>query len=139
VPNAFKLIGAEANSVQPGKRPLSSMSPTLVLKHGKPLITVGAAGGPTIITQTVQALVGIIDFGKSPAESLATPRIHHQWAPDSLKIETKFGDDVLKELEARGHTLERSSGFGACQCIQLRDGLFYPAHDPRVPGKADGW
>lgn len=139
IPNAFKLIGAEANSVQPGKRPLSSMSPTLVLKHGKPLITVGAAGGPTIITQTVQALVGIIDLGKAPAESLALPRIHHQWAPDSLKIETKFGDDVLKELEARGHTLERSSGFGACQCIQLRDGLLYPAHDPRVPGKADGF
>ncbi|HMY98381.1 MAG TPA: gamma-glutamyltransferase, partial [Burkholderiaceae bacterium] len=112
VPNAFKLIGAEANAVAAGKRPLSSMSPTLVLKHGKPLISVGAAGGPTIITQTVQALVGIIDFNKTPAESLALPRIHHQWAPDSLKIETSFGDDVLKELEARGHTLERSKGFG---------------------------
>ena len=139
VPNAFKLIGAEANAVAAGKRPLSSMSPTLVLQNGQPVISVGAAGGPTIITQTVQALVGMIDFGKAPAESLAMPRIHHQWAPDSLKIETKFGDDVLKELEARGHTLERSSGFGACQCIQLRDGLLYPAHDPRVPGKADGF
>jgi gamma-glutamyltranspeptidase/glutathione hydrolase len=139
VPNAFKLIGAEANAVAAGKRPLSSMSPTLVLQNGQPVISVGAAGGPTIITQTVQALVGMIDFGKAPAESLAMPRIHHQWAPDSLKIETKFGDEVLKELEARGHTLERSSGFGACQCIQLRDGLLYPAHDPRVPGKADGF
>ena len=139
VPNAFKLIGAEANAVAAGKRPLSSMSPTLVLKHGKPLISVGAAGGPTIITQTVQALIGMIDFGKTPAESLAMPRIHHQWAPDSLKIETSFGDDVLKELEARGHTLERSKSFGACQAIQLRDGMLCPAHDPRVPGKADGW
>ena len=139
VPNAFKLIGAEANAVAAGKRPLSSMSPTLVLQNGQPVISVGAAGGPTIITQTVQALVGMIDFGKAPAESLAMPRIHHQWAPDSLKIETKFGDEVLKELEARGHTLERSSGFGACQCIQLRDSLLYPAHDPRVPGKADGF
>ena len=139
VPNAFKLIGAEANAVAAGKRPLSSMSPTLVLQNGQPVISVGAAGGPTIITQTVQALVGMIDFGKAPAESLAMPRIHHQWAPDSLKIETKFGAEVLKELEARGHKLERSGGFGACQCIQLRDGLLYPAHDPRVPGKADGF
>jgi gamma-glutamyltranspeptidase/glutathione hydrolase len=138
VPNAFKLIGAEANAVAAGKRPLSSMSPTLVLKHGKPLISVGAAGGPTIITQTLQALVGIIDLGKTPAESLALPRIHHQWAPDSLKIETTFGDDVLHQLEARGHTLESSAGFGACQCVMKVNDLLIPAHDPRVPGAASG-
>jgi gamma-glutamyltranspeptidase/glutathione hydrolase len=138
VPNAFKLIGPEANAVAAGKRPLSSMSPTLVLKHGKPLISVGAAGGPTIITQTLQALVGTIDLGKTPAESLALPRIHHQWAPDSLKIETTFGDDVLHQLEARGHTLERSAGFGACQCVMKVNDLLVPAHDPRVPGAASG-
>jgi gamma-glutamyltranspeptidase/glutathione hydrolase len=138
VPNAFKLIGAEANSVGPGKRPLSSMSPTLVFKDGKPLITVGAAGGPTIITQTLLAISNIIDRSMSPGEALAAPRIHHQWAPDLLKIETKVGDEVLKAMEGKGHQLERSTGFGACQCIMMIDGKLVPAHDPRVPGKADG-
>ena len=138
VPNAFKLIGAEANAVAAGKRPLSSMSPTLVLKDGQPLITVGAAGGPTIITQTLLTISNIIDLGMGPVEALAAPRFHHQWSPDSLKIETKFGDDTLKQVEAMGHELEQSTFFGACQCIMQVEGKLVPAHDPRVPGKADG-
>ncbi len=81
VPNAYGLVGSEANRVQPGKRPLSSMSPTLVLKDGKPLLTTGAAGGPTIITQVVQSLVNIIDRGMPVREALAAPRVHHQWRP----------------------------------------------------------
>lgn len=139
VPNAFKLIGAEANAVAAGKRPLSSMSPTLVLKDGKPLISVGAAGGPTIITQTVLALSNIIDLGMSPAEALVAPRYHHQWAPDELRIETKFDDDVLKQIEAKGHTLDKLPFFGACQCIMQVEGKLVPAHDPRVPGSAGGF
>ena len=138
VPNAFKLIGAEANAVAAGKRPLSSMSPTLVFKDGKPIVTVGAAGGPTIITQTLLTISNIIDRGMTPAEALAAPRFHHQWAPDSLKIETKFGEATLKQLEGLGHTLEKSPGFGACQCIELINGRLVPAHDPRVPGGASG-
>ena len=141
VPNAFKLIGAEANSVGPGKRPLSSMSPTIVLKDGKPIITVGAAGGPTIISQTLLAISNIIDLGMKPKEALAAPRFHHQWTPDSLKIESAFGDDALKQIESLGHSLERSKGFGACQCIMFdaATGSFLPAHDPRLPGGADGF
>lgn len=140
VPNAFKLIGAEANAVAAGKRPLSSMSPTIVLKDGKALISVGAAGGPTIITQTTLALVNMLDFGMTPEQALAAPRFHHQWQPDSLKIEKAFGEETLKALEALGHTLESSPGFGACQCIMLdAAGNFLPAHDPRVPGSAEGW
>ena len=141
VPNAFKLIGAEANAVGGGKRPLSSMSPTLILKDGKPLLSVGAAGGPTIITQTLLAISNIIDFGMGPKEALAAPRFHHQWAPDSLKIETGFGDDVLRQVEGFGHTLERTEKFGACQCI-MRDpatGSFIPVHDPRIPGSGEGF
>ena len=141
VPNAFKLIGAEANAVEGGKRPLSSMSPTLVLKDGKPLLSVGAAGGPTIITQTLLAISNIIDFGMGPKEALAAPRFHHQWVPDSLKIETGFGDDVLKQVESFGHALERTEKFGACQCI-MRDpgtGNFIPVHDPRIPGSGEGF
>lgn len=140
VPNAFKLIGAEANAVAPGKRPLSSMSPTIVLKDGQPLIVTGAAGGPTIITQALLLITHIIDDGMLPAEALAAPRFHHQWNPDELKIEKSFGEETLKRVEALGHKLAPTSGFGACQAIFFdRDKkLFFPAHDPRVPGKADG-
>jgi len=140
IPNAFKLVGAEANAVAPGKRPLSSMSPTIVLKDGKPVIVTGAAGGPTIITQALLLLTHIIDDGMLPAEALAEPRFHHQWNPDELKIEKAFGEGTLERVKALGHKLAESEGFGACQAIYF-DGekkLFYPANDPRVPGKANG-
>lgn len=140
VPNAFKLVGAEANAVAPGKRPLSSMSPTIALKDGKPVIVTGAAGGPTIITQALLLLTHIIDDGMLPAEALAEPRFHHQWNPDELKIETTFGEGTLKRVKALGHKLDESKGFGACQAIWFdqEKKLFFPAHDPRIPGKADG-
>ena len=140
VPNAFKLIGAEANSIAPGKRPLSSMSPTLVFKNGQPILTVGAAGGPTIITQTLLLISNVIDQGMEPSEALKQPRFHQQWTPDELKIETTFDAETLQRVEAFGHKLERSSGFGACQCVMwdAQRKLLVPAHDPRVPGKADG-
>lgn len=140
IPNAFKLVGAEANAVAPGKRPLSSMSPTIVLKDGKPVIVTGAAGGPTIITQALLLLTHIIDDGMLPVEALAEPRFHHQWNPEELKIEKAFGEGTLKRVKALGHDLSESSGFGACQAIFFdgKKNLFYPANDPRVPGKADG-
>ena len=140
VPNAFKLVGAEANAVAPGKRPLSSMSPTIVLKDGKPVIVTGAAGGPTIITQALLLLTHIIDDGMLPVEALAEPRFHHQWNPEELKIEKAFGEETLKRVKALGHDLAETSGFGAGQAIYFdgKKNLFYPANDPRVPGKADG-
>jgi len=140
VPNAFKLVGAEANAIAPGKRPLSSMSPTLVLKDGKPVLSVGAAGGPTIITQALLLITGVLDDGLGPNAALAQPRFHHQWAPDELKIETGFGESVLAEVEDFGHKLSLSTRFGACQCVMLDEkrGLLVPAHDPRVPGKSAG-
>jgi gamma-glutamyltranspeptidase/glutathione hydrolase len=141
VPNAFKLVGAEANAVASGKRPLSSMSPTIVLHDGKPFLTVGAAGGPTIITQTLLAIVNVIDFKMDPDAALAAPRIHHQWRPDELKIEKSAGDDLLSDLKKRGHKLDAQSRFGACQAVlwDAAGNYFRAAHDPRVPGKADGW
>ncbi len=140
VPNAFKLIGAEANAVAPGKRPLSSMSPTIVFKDGQPILCTGAAGGPTIITQALLLISNILDRGMEPNAALKQPRFHHQWAPDELKIEKAFGDETLAELTKLGHKLEPVVAFGACQAI-LWDAdrkLLVPAHDPRVPGKADG-
>lgn len=140
--NFFGLVGAEANAVAPGKRPLSSMSPTLVLKDGKPVLSLGAAGGPTIITQTLLAILHHVDFGRSPAEALAQPRFHHQWSPDELRIEKKFPASVRRELARRGHRLKELSSIGACQMIAFDAArrTFSGAADPRVSeGTAKGW
>ncbi len=139
-PNAFGLVGAEANAVAPGKRPLSSMSPTLVLKDGRPIASLGAAGGPTIITQAVLALVRMIDFGASPTAALRGPRLHQQWRPDVLRLETSWPAAIREELRQRGHTLQEVSAIGVSQCIAVDDrGAFVGAADPRVKGKAAGW
>ncbi|HEY1169850.1 MAG TPA: gamma-glutamyltransferase [Verrucomicrobiae bacterium] len=138
VPNSFGLLGNEANAVAPGKRPLSSMSPTIVLKNGQPVFSVGAAGGPTIISQVLLALVRYIDFGFPPSRLLEQPNLHHQWNPDEVKIEAKAGPYIMDALKARGHTLKQMSSFGACQAIaRTSDGQFQGAGDPRVNGKAD--
>jgi len=133
VQNAFGLVGAEANSIAPGKRPLSSMSPTIVLKDGKPMMTLGAAGGPTIITQVVQTLINVIDLGRSPQNAVATPRIHHQWLPDNLFVESTMSVEIQAELEKRGHNLNVASHRGATQFIgvtQLDD--FVAVSEPRL-------
>jgi gamma-glutamyltranspeptidase/glutathione hydrolase len=142
-PNAFKLVGAEANAVAPGKRPLSSMSPTIVLKDGKPFLSIGAAGGPTIISQTLQNLVNILDLKMGVVEAIAAPRVHHQWSPNELKIETIIGEDVMEAMKQRGHTLQPLTkiGLGVSQGVMWDDEAksFRGAHDPRAFGKADGW
>ncbi len=139
--NAFGLLGNEANAIAPGKRPLSSMSPTIVLKEGKPVWSLGAAGGPTIISQTLLAIIYLVDFGMDPQTALAQPRFHQQWSPDELKIETKVGTAVLTELEKRGHKLNRVTTFGACQVVGVeKDGTgFTGANDPRGEGRAAVW
>lgn len=140
VANHFGLIGAEANAVAPGKRPLSSMSPTIVLKGDEPIMAVGAAGGPTIISQTLLAIVNVLDFGMEIPAALQAARFHHQWSPDELKIERTVGDGVLKELGKRGQKLSPGSPFGACNAVgRSTDGkTFVGANDPRVPGLAAG-
>jgi len=138
--NYFGLVGAEANAVAPGKRPLSSMSPTIVLKEGKPIFSVGAAGGPTIISQTVLAIINTIDFSMDPETALAQPRFHHQWKPDELLIEKGVGEEVIRELEKRGHKVRRTDSLGAAQAVGVKQAShgFLGAHDPRVEGKAAG-
>ena len=137
-PNAFGLIGAEANSVAPGKRPLSSMSPTIVLKDGKPLLSVGAAGGPTIISQTLLAIINVIDFEMPVERALAAPRFHHQWKPDELRIEKTVPEAVRAELKARGHTLRVVDELGATQAVAASTSAkkFSGAADPRGEGEA---
>lgn len=141
VSNFFGLIGAEANAVEPGKRPLSSMSPTIVLKEGKPILAVGAAGGPTIISQTVLAILHTIDFGQAIDSALAQPRFHHQWRPDQLKIEKRVSTTVLRELERRGHKLSTVNSLGAAQAVALDAAgkLLVGSPDPRGEGLAGGY
>ena len=135
-PNVFGLTGAEANAVAPGKRPLSSMSPTIVLQDGKPIFTVGAAGGPTIITQVVLAIIQVVDFGKSPAEALGQARFHHQWKPDRLLVEKALGQAAINALRAKGHTVKVVNTLGAAQAIGLGQvgKPFTGAPDPRGRG-----
>ena len=135
-PNVFGLPGAEANAVAPGKRPLSSMSPTIVLRDGKPIFTVGAAGGPTIITQVVLAIIQVVDFGKPPAEALGQARFHHQWKPNRLLVEKALGQAVIDALRAKGHTVKVVNTLGAAQAIGLGEGgkPFTGSPDPRGRG-----
>jgi gamma-glutamyltranspeptidase / glutathione hydrolase len=141
VANYFGLVGAEANAVAPGKRPLSSMSPTIVLTNGEPILAVGAAGGPTIISQVVLALVNMLDLGMTPDAALAKPRIHHQWLPNELMVEDTLPDAVREALVQRGHKLKVLRTIGVSQLVaRTPDGKgFVGAADPRAGGEAKGW
>jgi gamma-glutamyltranspeptidase/glutathione hydrolase len=139
VPNAFGLGGAEANAVAPGKRPLSSMSPTIVLLEGRPILALGAAGGPTIITQTVLNLIGVLDLGLPLDAALAQPRFHHQRRPDEIRLETRTPEAVLKHLADLGHKLDVVPDIGASNAVGWRDGTFTAASEPRVPSAAAAW
>lgn len=141
VANYFKLIGAEANAVAPGKRPLSSMSPTIVLKNNKPILALGAAGGPTIISQVAFELVNMLDMGMSPEAAIAQARIHHQWSPDTLSVERTMPRALQKALEARGHKLNLMRAMGVSQIVgRTADGKeFIGVADPRDSGSAEGW
>ena len=139
VPNAFKLVGAEANAIAPGKRPLSSMSPTIVLREGKPILSLGAAGGPTIISQTVINLVGVLDLGLPLDAALAQRRFHHQWQPDELRIEQGWPDTVIERLVSFGHKLNVVPVAGASNAVGFFDEQFIGASEPRVGGEALAW
>ncbi|WP_416400333.1 gamma-glutamyltransferase [Alicycliphilus denitrificans] len=133
VTNAYGLVGGDANAVAAGKRPLSSMTPTIVLKDGKPWLVTGSPGGARIITTVLQQVVNAIDFGMNPAEAAATPRFHHQWTPDELRIEKGFSNDTLALLRQWGHNVALKPSMGRTQTIQIRDGMLYGASDPRNP------
>lgn len=140
VANAYGLVGGDANAVQAGKRPLSSMTPTLVLKDGKPVLVTGSPGGARIITTVLQQIVNHIDFGMNPAEAAATPRFHHQWTPDELRVEKGFSPDTLALLRQWGHKVALKASMGRTQTIEIRDGLLRGASDPRNPdGKTMGY
>jgi gamma-glutamyltranspeptidase/glutathione hydrolase len=138
-PNAFGLVGNEANAVAPLKRPLSSMSPTLVLKDGRPVYVIGAAGGPRIITQVVCVLVGLIDLGQEAPAAMTARRYHHQWRPESLWIERDLdesagGDELLAELRRRGFVLDVQARAGATNLVVINGPYMQAVSEPRGQG-----
>ncbi len=139
--NAYGLIGAEANAIEPGKRMLSSMSPTIVTKDGKIDMVLGAAGGPRIITATLQSFLNKAVFGMRSQQATAQPRFHHQWLPDMLFFDD-FGlsPDTQKALEERGHRLFPMPGVGRAHNIYVdQNGHLNSGVDPRGDGHAAGY
>ncbi|XXN63574.1 gamma-glutamyltransferase [Enterobacter ludwigii] len=131
-PNVYGLVGGEANAVQPAKRPLSSMSPTIVAKDGKTWLVTGSPGGSRIITTVLQMVVNSIDFGMNVAEATNAPRFHHQWLPDQLRVEKGFSPDTLRLLETKGQHVKVMPAMGSTQSIMIGpDGMRYGASDPR--------
>jgi len=134
VPNAFGLLGGEANSVKPLKRPLSSMTPAIVFANGEPWFATGSPGGSRIITAVLQMIVNVIDHGMNLAEATSAPRMHHQWFPDVLQLESGFSPDTIRILRERGHVVQDSRfSMGSLQTAGFRDGVFRGASDPRRP------
>lgn len=137
VRNAFGLVGSEANLIAPGKRPLSSMSPTIVLREdGTPAMSCGAAGGPRIITAALQILIGVLDLGRSIDQAVAAPRVHHQWSPDRAVCEDGLGAELIAELEQMGHKVDTVSASATAQGLSLNGSSMTAASDPRVPSSA---
>ena len=135
-PNAYGLIGGEANAVQPKKRPLSSMSPTIVMQNGEPYLVTGSPGGSRIITTTLQVIMNMIDHGLNVATATAAPRVHHQWLPDEIRIEEGISPDTQALLEAKGHTLNLDETMGSTQSIHVdrEEGVLLGSADPRRAG-----
>lgn len=130
--NGYGLLGGEANSVQPKKRPLSSMTPTIVLKDDKPFFVTGSPGGSTIITVVLQSVFNVLEFDMNAMHALAAPRIHHQWMPDGVIIEEGVSKDTTDILTSMGHTImPMPFALGSLSTIMYKDGIFYGAADTR--------
>jgi gamma-glutamyltranspeptidase/glutathione hydrolase len=143
VPNAFGLVDVRgANAVAPGKRPLSSMTPTILLREGRPYLVTGSPGGPRIISTVLLTILNVVDHGMDVSEAVAAPRIHHQWAPDVLAVERAIPRDVLEGLRERGHRIEVSPrDWSSAQTLLIdgERGLHLGASDPRSDGLALGY
>ena len=134
-PNGYGLVQGEANAVAAGSRPLSSMTPTLVFKDGKPWVATGSPGGSRIITAVAQTLLNLMAFDMTLGMATSSPRIHHQWMPDRAMVEPGISADTVNILEASKHKILRSnSTIGRVNSVQIEDGWFYGYADPRRPG-----
>jgi gamma-glutamyltranspeptidase/glutathione hydrolase len=134
------LIQGEGNTVAAGKRPLSSMTPTIVTRGDRLVLVVGASGGPTIITGTLQVISNVLDFGLEAADAVARSRVHHQWVPEPLVVEQDLPEDVSRALRRRGHRIQVWPRlYTAVQLVLVRDGRLYGVSDPRKQGAPAGY
>jgi len=140
-PNMYGVLQSEANTIAPGKTPLSSMTPTVVTKDGQLVLVLGSPGGPTIINTVFNTVVNFLDFGMNVQAAVDAPRIHHQWMPDRLQMENGFSPDTIELLKARGHNLSVGASIGDCNAIAIdpRSGDLLGAADSRHMGKAVGY
>jgi gamma-glutamyltranspeptidase/glutathione hydrolase len=141
VPNIYGLIQGPANAIGPGKRPLSAMTPTIVLKDGKLFLILGSPGGPRIITIVANILIGVVDFSLDIQEAVNAPRFHHQWLPDQILVEDRLSPDTMNVLRSKGHKLDvkRFWGDGECIMVDSKTGERLGASDGRNNGKAVGY
>jgi gamma-glutamyltranspeptidase/glutathione hydrolase len=141
VPNMFGLIQGPANAIGPGKRPLSAMAPTIVLKDGKLFLVLGSPGGPRIITTVANILMGVVDYGMNIQEAVNAPRFHHQWLPDVTDVEQDFPPNVIKQLQGMGHRVDAEDYWSDGECIMIdpKRGERLGASDKRNNGKAIGF
>jgi gamma-glutamyltranspeptidase/glutathione hydrolase len=138
--NAYGLIGSQANAIAPGKRPLSSMTPTIVTRHGAVVAVAGGSGGPFIITATLQVLLNALVFGADAEQAVAAPRLHHQWIPPVLMLEPGIGAGERSVLTRLGHRIVDAPPAGAVQLVlRAPDGALHGAADRRKGGQAAGW
>ena len=133
-PNAFGLIGGTANAIEADKRPLSSMTPTMVFRDGQPVIATGSPGGGRIIMAVLQMIVNVIDHQMNISVASNAPRMHHQWLPDVVQLESGFSPDTIRELQRRGHAIRGGRTIGNVNSVSQKDGYFLGAADPRRPG-----
>jgi len=141
VPNIYGLIQGPANAIAPGKRPLSAMTPTIVVKDGKLFLVLGSPGGPTIITTVANILMGVVDYGLDIREAVNAPRFHHQWLPDGILVEDRLSPDTMNLLRSKGHKLQVEHFWGDGECIMIdpKTGERLGASDGRNNGKAVGY
>jgi len=138
-PNKYGLVQGEANAVRPRAHPLSSMTPTILLRDGKFYMALGTPGGPTIINSVLQVIVNVIDFDMNLQQAVNHSRIHHQWLPDELCMERGFSPDTIDLLKARGHQIKNEASIGEVAAIRLMDGWLEGAADPRTESSAKGY
>jgi len=138
-PNAYGLVQGPANSIQPRKRPLSSMTPTIVTRDGRLRLVLGTPGGPTIINSVLEVVLNVVDFGMNVQDAVNAPRIHHQWLPDQIVAERGISPDTIALLEARGHRIQTVDSIGEVAAIEARDGWLAGAPDPRTEATAKGY
>jgi len=141
VPNAYGLLQSEANTIAPGKTPLSAMTPTVVTKDGKLILVLGSPGGPTIINTVMNTILNFLQYKMTVQQAVDAPRFHHQWMPDKLQMEPGFSPDTLDLLRAKGHQIEVRQSIGDCHAIAIdeKTGELLGAADPRSGGKAVGY